>query len=164
MRDTCSSLTAGCTDMATLLAETIMQTIQSTLVAGVSATVFRGRVDPLEDSQLPAIAIFQGAEEPAGELGQLNNAYMDQLLQVRTEVAAKAIQENVETDLNDLRRQVHALLLAPNALNLAYVIDIIPDGVDEPVIDGSGEQYTGTMVIKWIIYYRHQYTDAGAAP
>ena len=147
-----------------LLAEEIMQTVQAVLAAGVDADIFRGRVDPLEDLQLPAIGLFQGAEEPAGEQGRLNLSLMDQFLEVRTEVAAKLTQANIETDLNELRRQVHLLLMAENALNLAYVIDIIPNGVDEPVIDGSAEQFAGTMTINWIVYYRHQQADAGLAP
>lgn len=150
--------------MATLLAETIMQTVTSVLDAGVDADVFRGRVDALADDTDRAIGVFQGAEDPLGEEGRLNLGFMDQLLEVRTEVAAKSTQENIETELNELRRQVHVLLMAENALSLAYVIDIIPNGVDEPQIDGVQEKYTGTMVLRWIVYYRHQQGDAGAAP
>ncbi len=147
-----------------LLAEQIMQTIQTVLAAGVNADVFRGRVDPLEDAQLPAIGLFQGAEEPAGENGRLNMGFMDQFLEVRTEVAAKSTQANIETDLNELRRQVHILLMAENALSLAYVIDIIPNGVGEPNSDGTTDQFAGTMTLNWIVYYRHQQADAGLAP
>ena len=150
--------------MPTLLAETIIAKVESVLDAGLTATVYRGRVDPLEYSQLPAVAIFQGAEEPIGEQGRMNMSYMDQFLEVRTQVADKSTALNIETSLNELRRQVHLLLMAENALSLAYVIDIIPNGVDEPVIDGSAEKYTGTMVLNWIVYYRHQHADAGAAP
>ena len=147
--------------MATLLAETIMQTVQTVVEAGVDADVFRGRVDPLPDANLPAVGIFQGADQPAPEqpIGM-----QDQYLEVRTEVAARSTQENIETDLNELRRQIHLLLTASNALSLAYVIDVIPDGTDEPTLDGTSEQYTGTMVVRWLVHYRHQYADAGAAP
>ena len=144
-----------------LLAEEIMQTIQTVLQAGVDADVFRGRVDPLEDLQLPAIGLFQGAEELVRDPGL---TIMDENLEVRTEVAAKSTQENIETDLNELRRQVHKLLMAADALSLAYVIDIIPNGVDEPTIDGTSDQFAGTMVLNWIVQYRHKYTDAGVAP
>lgn len=147
--------------MAILLAETIMQTVTSVLEDGVDADVFRGRVDPLEGSQLPACGVFQGADQPAEEQPF---GMRDQYLEVRTEVAAKSTEEHIETDLNEMRRQVHLLLTASNALGLAYVIDIIPEGTDEPVIDGTSEQYTGTMVVRWLVHYRHQYADAGAAP
>lgn len=150
--------------MARLLAETIMQTVQSVLNASLAANVYRGRVDSFNDDELPAVVVFQGAEEPASESGRMNLAFMDQLLTVRTECAARTTQENIETDLNELRRQVHAVLMAENALNLAYVIDIIPAGVDEPVIDGSSDKFTGTMVLNWVVYYRHQHQDAGLAP
>ena len=143
-----------------LLAEEIMQTIQTVLQAGVDADVFRGRVDPLEDAQLPAIGLFQGAEEPE----RISLPFIDEMLEVRTEVAAKGTQINIETDLNELRRQVHLLLMASNALGLAYVIDIIPNGTDEPNIDGAAEKFTGTMTLNWVVHYRHQNTDAGAAP
>jgi hypothetical protein len=144
-----------------LLAEEIIQAVQLVLQTGVDAEVFRGRVDPLEQSQLPAVGIFQGADSPAEE--QIWPLF-DELLEVRTEVGAKSKQENIETDLNELRRQVHKILLMENALSLAYIIDIIPNGADEPKTNGSSEQYTGTMVINWIVHYRHQYADAGAGP
>lgn len=148
----------------TLLAETIMATITTVLDDGLGAGVHRGRVDPLEDAQLPAVGIYQGAEEPLGEQGRMNVGFMDEYLEVRTEVAAKSTSETIETDLNELRRQVHLSLMAENALGLAYVIDIIPNGVDEPTIDGSTDQYAGTMVLNWIVYYRHNQADAGLAP
>lgn len=144
-----------------LLAEEIMQAVVGLLETSVDAAVFRGRVDPLAAAQLPAVGVFQGADDPADEDGRLNLGFMDELLEVRTEVAARSIEANVETDLNELRRQVHKLLLADNALGLAYVINIIPAGADEPNIDGTSEQYTGTMVLHWIVHYRHRHDDAG---
>ena len=148
----------------TLLAETIMTTVVSVLDAGMSATIYRGRVDQIPDADLPVVGVFQGAEEPLGDQGRMNVAVMDQLLEVRTEVADKSTSMNIETELNELRRQVHLLLMAENPLSLAYVIDIIPNGVDEPTIDGAAEQYVGTMVLNWIVYYRHNQADAGLAP
>jgi hypothetical protein len=147
-----------------LLAETIMATITTVLDTALPASVFRGRVDPLEDSQLPAVGIFQGGEDPLGEQGRMNVGFMDQHLEVRTEVAAKSTSETIETELNELRRLVHVVMMAEDALGLAYVIDIIPAGVDEPTIDGTTDQYTGTMVLNWIVYYRHNQADAGLAP
>ncbi len=150
--------------MTTLLAETIITTIVNVLDTGMAATIYRGRVDPVADPDLPAISVFQGAEEPAGEGGRLNVGFLDQLLSVRTEVADRGTAVNIETGLNELRRQVHLLLMATNPLGLAYVIDIIPAGVDEPVIDGSSDKCTGTMTLNWIVYYRHNQADAGLAP
>ena len=144
----------------TLLAETIIATVTTVLDAGLAATVLRGRVDQLEDAQLPVVGVFQGAEEPE----RISLPFIDGLLEVRTEVAAKSTQINIETDLNELRRQVHLLLMASNALDLAYVIDIIPNGTDEPNIEGAAEKFTGTMTLNWVVHYRHQNTDAGAAP
>lgn len=144
-----------------LLAEEIIQRVQAVLETGVAADIFRGRVDPLSDEQLPAVGLFQGADDPVEEqpLG-----FSDQLLEVRTQVAAKSTREHIETDLNELRRQVHLILTKPNALALAYVIDVIPVGAEEPELDGSSEQFIGTMVVRWVVHYRHKYEDAGAAP
>ncbi len=144
----------------TLLAETIITTVVSVLDTAMAATILRGRVDPLEDSQLPVVGVFQGVEE----VDRINISVMDEFLEVRTEVADKGASLNIETSLNELRRQVHLALMVADALSLAYVIDIIPNGVDEPNIDGSSEKFTGTMTINWIVHYRHQYTDAGLAP
>lgn len=147
-----------------LLAETILTTLVALLEANMSATIYRGRVDPIEDTALPAVGVFQGGEEPQGDAGRLNVAVMDELLEVRTEVAARDTSANIETVLNELRRQIHLLLMAENPLGLAYVIDIIPNGVDEPVIDGESDKFTGAMVLNWLVYYRHNQADAGLAP
>lgn len=145
-----------------LLAEAIMARVTERLAASVAADVFRGRVDPLEDVQLPAVGVFQGADQP---LDRQNIQVMDQILEVRTEVAAKATgDETAETLLNDLRRQIHLVLMADNALSLAYVIDILPDGADEPDIQGTAERVTGTMVVRWLVHYRHRVADAAEAP
>lgn len=144
-----------------LLAEAIVAKVAEVL-DGIPADIVRGRVDPLEDMNLPAIGVFQGPDEP---LERQNILLMDQMLEVRTEVATKADEgELVETLLNDLRRQVHTILMADNALGLAYVIDIIPDGADEPNISGSAERIAGTMVLRWLIHYRHRIADASEAP
>jgi len=148
----------------TLLAETIMTTVVSVLDAGMSATVYRGRVDAIADDNLPAVSVFQGSESPADEDGRLNVAVIDELLEVRTEVADRGTSANIETSLNELRRQIHLLLMAENPLSLAYILNIIPAGVNEPVIDGTSDKYTGTMTINWIIHYRHNQADAGLAP
>lgn len=145
-----------------LLAEAIVAKATEVLTAAVTGDVVRGRVDPLEDIQLPAVGVFQGADEP---LERQNIQVMDQLLEVRTEVATKADEgEVIETLLNELRRQVHLALMAENALGLPYVIDIVPDGADEPDIQGTAERITGTMVVRWIVHYRHRVADASEAP
>ncbi len=151
--------------MPTLLAETIMQTVVTVIDTAMTANIYRGRVDQIPDAKLPAVGVFQGAEEPAGENGPINTGVLDQLLEVRTEVAASGYTEaEVEAALNDLRREVHLALLADHTIGLAYVIDVMPAGVDEPSLEGGTEKITGSMVVQWVIQYRHQYADAGAAP
>ena len=149
-----------------LLAEQIMQTITSVLTTGlgVAANVYRGRVDPLENSQLPAVSVFQGPEVPLGDTGQANIALLDEELEVRTSLGAKANSAIIETDLNELRRLIHIILMAADPLSLAYVIDIKYAGADEPDISGETELKTGEMIVYWVVHYRHQYADAGAAP
>lgn len=145
----------------TLLAETIMQTVQSVLAAGLDAEVIRGRISQLENSRFPVVGLYQGDEELARVPGL---TIMDEALEIRTSVGTISVEENIETDLNELRRQVHLLMMAPNTLNLDYVEDIIPSGVNEPTVSVAAEMFKGEMIINWIIKYRHQYTDAGLAP
>lgn len=148
--------------MPTLLAETIMQTVVSVLDTALAATVMRGRVDPIPAASLPAVGVFQGPEERLEEGAW---PFIDAVLEVRTEVAAQASTEAaLEGALNEQRRLVHQVMMTPNALSLAYVVDIIPVGVDEPVTDGEGERIKGSMVVRWGVHYRHTYTDAGVAP
>lgn len=144
-----------------LLAEEIMQAVVSVLDTALAATVDRGRVDPLPDNLLPAVGVFQGADVPS-ESQTLD--FIDMELEVRTEVAASAVATQIETELNELRRQVYLAMMAEDALNLDYVIDVLPLGADEPSLDGETERVIGSMVVNWVVLYRHQRRDAGLAP
>jgi hypothetical protein len=147
----------------TLLAETIMQTVVTNLAAGLSGVqVLRGRVDRLPAARLPVVAVFQGPDEPQEESAW---PFLTSLLEVRTAVADDGASEAaVEAALNDLRRRVHALLMTADPLGLAYVVDVIPGGADEPDLSGDADRITGSMVVRWGIHYRHRYDDAGEAP
>jgi hypothetical protein len=149
--------------MATLLAENIMRAVVSKLAVGLEyVTVERGRVDPFPDGALPGIGIYQGADEPREEGAW---PFIDSLLEVRTEVAARGeTLAEVESALNDLRRRVHLLMMEPGALALAYVVDIVPIGTDEPTIEPGAERLSGSMVVRWGIHYRSTWIDSGEAP
>lgn len=149
--------------MPTLLAESIVAAAQSVLATGLSGvTVERGRVDPLPNSALPMVGVYQGSDEPLDESAW---PFMDSLLELRTEVADEAsTPAALETALNELRRRVHLLMMADNALALAYVVDIMPVGVDEPETSGEAERIKGSMVCRWGVHYRHKWNNAGEAP
>lgn len=146
-----------------LLAENIMATVNTLLTTGLAGVlVDRGRVDALPNAALPAVGLYQGGDAPLEESAW---PFMDSLLEVRTEVAAAAATPAaLETALNELRRRVHVLMMAPNALALAYVVDIMPVGTEEPQTDGAAEKIKGSMVCRWGVHYRHKWENAGESP
>jgi hypothetical protein len=150
--------------MPTLLAESILTATSALLTSALSGVVVeRGRVDELPASSLPAVGVFQGPDEPAVEESAW--PFMDSYLEIRTELAAAAATGSaLDTALNELRRRVHFAIMAENALNLGYVVDIMPEGVDEPESSGESERVKGTMVCRWVVHYRHKWNDAGEAP
>ena len=138
-----------------------MTTILATLtgLTTTGANVFRGRVYALEDTEVPALTIYQGADTPLGDYGPNNFSVMDMELAVRVTAHVKSASTQVETLLNTIRSEVHTAMMADYRLGLSYVQTTIPDGAAEPDESGIGEQPTATMNMNWLIRYRSDVTS-----
>lgn len=145
----------------TLRAESVMQQVVST-VTGLTTTgaqVYRARAYALP--AVPALSVEQGDDTPVAEPGNSNTLYMDNELVVQI-TAVVSSTSNVETELNQIREEVYAAMMADTTLGLAYVYDVRWLGADAPDISDEGERPVASVTTNWAIYYRHSYTDAGA--
>jgi len=153
--------------MADARAEQILAAVK-TAVTGLSTTgarVQRGQIYAHEETKLPALAVSMGADVPNEEL---QTGILDWELTVRIEAAA-----NVETDyvtqdslidqaLNQIRKEVHAAVMADHTQGLAFVIDTIPGPAAEPTLSGEGAQPIGLQVLEYRILYRASRADISA--
>ncbi len=150
----------------TARAETILATVK-TLLTGLTTTgsnVQRGQIYGHQAADLPALAIFMGADQP--ELEQ-QTGLIDWELTLRVESTVlidaeyTADDAGLDTQLNLIREEVHAALMADHTLGLAFVIDVTPGAAGEPNLSGDGAEPIGSQVLEFLIQYRSSRVDIG---
>jgi len=142
-------------------AEVIISTIVTNLT-GLTTTgtnINRGRVYTIEDTELPALSVFMGSDDPIGDNGPTNFTFQDSDLLVRIRIHVKSASTQVDTLLNLIRREVHVAMMSDYTQGLAYVINTVPLGAEEPDLSAEGEQPTAEMDLNWIIQYRAPILD-----
>ena len=120
---------------------------------------YRGRVRPLQESELPALFVYMGADEITQHLLQ---GQLDSLLTLHLDAVVKTASAQVDTVLNTIRSEVTVALQADYTQGLAYIIDTKEIGADAPDLSGEGDQRTGTMRMTWQIHYRRSRANPGA--
>lgn len=139
-------------------AEQIMQAVAAA-VTGLAATgsnVERGRVIPFETA--PGISVSMADDDTQSVMSGL----VDSALELELTAHAKVIDSLPETELNQIRAEVYAALMADRTQGLPFVIDTIPLGADKPEISGEADQPTGQLVTRWQVKYRHSLSSAEA--
>ncbi len=148
----------------TARSEQIMQAIETALT-GLTTTgsrVQRGQIYPHEADQIPALGILTGPDAPAAE-------YQTGLIDWELTAFVEAVAEipatyttpgsGIETALAVIRAEVHAALMADYTLGLAFVIDIEPGPVQQPILDSDGNLPIGSIVMSFVIHYRTSRAD-----
>ena len=153
--------------MADARAEQIMAAIEAAL-AGLATTgdkVQRGQVYPHQADDLPAIGIISGPDVPAAEF---QSGIVDWELTVIVEAIAQigaaytTPSSTIETTLNQIRKEVHAALMANYTLGLSFVSDIRPGAVAEPLLDRDGNLPIGSLAISDTVNYQSSRADISA--
>lgn len=145
-------------------AEQIMAAITAKLT-GLTTTrsnVFRSRSYPFAEDQLPALAIYQGPDEPLDEYGARSFGLIDSALEITVAINIKGQEEGLDTELNKIRREVHVALMADYQQGLDFVIQTIPQGAGDVSISSDSELATSTLETSWEIHYRSSTLDPGA--
>ena len=151
--------------MADLLAEQILAAVK-TLVTGLTTTganVQRGQVYGHEQADLPALGVFMGPDTPDQEY---QTGFIDWELVILIEATAEAgaaytdLDSGIDTTLNQIRKEVHAAIMADHTLGLAFVIDTTPGPAQQPTLSGEGSEPTGSQVLEFTVNYRTSRADA----
>jgi len=120
---------------------------------------YRGRVRPLQESELPALFVYLG---PDDKLLDLSQGQQDWRLTLYLEAVVKTASAQVDTTLNLIRSEITVALMADHTQGLAYVLDTIEAGADAPELSGDGDQRTGVMRLTWQFHYRRSRSDPAA--
>ena len=140
-------------------AETIMVAVV-TAVTGLTTTgsrVKRGRVRTVLTP--PALSVEMGADDVSPDRSSFPLIERDLNVKIIIHV-----QDNDEPDtqLNLVREEVYAALLADTTLGESFVVDTESIGDDEPELTGDADQVTGSQQMNFVVKYRHSWDDAGA--
>jgi hypothetical protein len=143
-------------------AESIITTVK-TIVTGLTTTgahVYRGRVYPLQESELPGILIYMGQDKI---IRMHSQSLVDSVLSIHIVPVVKTATSQVDTVLNQIREEATVALQADFQLGLSsYVMGIEEVGAEEPELSGDGDQPIATMRTTWQVHYRRSRTNPGA--
>lgn len=133
-------------------------------VIAKGATAAVGRIRPLEDTELPFIAVFYVGDETTGEFGPQNTVFQDWNVSVAVELYLSAdagtTPEDFVKEYLNLRADVfNALATAAPTQGLPFVSFSAPIGADEPVTDDAGNKKTVSYRTNWLFRVRTSVTD-----
>lgn len=140
-------------------AETIMDTVL-TLVTGLTTTganTERGKVRTKH--AFPSLSIEQGADNVAPDRSSYPRIGKDLHVKIMLHVKTNS---SPDTQLNLMREEVFAALMADRTLGLGFVSDVEPIGDAEPELSGESEQIVGRQEMTFVVKYSHQWDNAGA--
>lgn len=151
-------------------AEQILDAMRSLVVAAdtdAADRIERGRIYPHEDDQAkyPAIGMMMGAdvlerEHLSGFIDWELSVFFESV--VRPAATYTSLESTLEQELNEMRKQIHAAIMATPTLGLSFVIDTVPVLAEAPVLDGEGKLPTGSQVIQFTVRYRSSRADISA--
>jgi hypothetical protein len=131
--------------------------------SGIGATVLTNSTLSLspDDQELPAVCVNSGDDDPIGEQGYNNLAFIDSNVQLKLTLYAQgATQQEVATELDRLRVAVHkAMLQSPRDLGLSFVMAIGYGGAGEPEYSTEGAPLAGKRECAFSVMYRMNLTD-----
>lgn len=131
-------------------------------LATTGTHVFRGRIYEVPEANLPALLVYQGADQPRTDGGSSSFRYLDGDLSVQVEAAVKVPHgTQPETVLNQIRKEVTVALQADVTQGLGFVMDT-NEGAAVPDLTGEGDKPTARLRMEWVIRYRRSRTDPSA--
>lgn len=123
------------------------------------ANIKRGRAYPWSDSVTRALSVYMGSDNPIDGGGFTNNAFVDRELTLVVDIHVRDAVDQIDTILNKIRAEVYTGLMTDYTQGLAFVLNTIPRGDDEPDITGEGDRPATTQRMNFGIQYRHSLTD-----
>lgn len=141
-------------------AEQIMVAVLAKITGLTTTTTnaYRGRVYPLQATQLPALVLYMGADTPTLLHSQ---TLMDCALNITVEVVIKT---TVQLDmlLNLIRKEVSTALQADYTQGLSFILNTEEGSADDPELMGDSDQPIARHRLHWIVSYRRSRSDPSA--
>jgi len=133
--------------------ETILAAVRTALTGttGVSARIYRSRVEPMARAESPAIVI-----EPLQDQAAQNTSLptLDWSLTVRISVIVRGVVPDQQAD--PIVQDMHSKLMADLTLG-GYAIDVQPQGVTFEMVEA--DQPAGVISCDYLIRYRTSVTN-----
>jgi len=133
--------------------ETILAAVRTALTGttGVSARIYRSRVEPMARAESPAIVI-----EPLQDQAAQNTSLptLDWSLTVRVSVIVRGVVPDQQAD--PIVQDMHSKLMADLTLG-GYAIDVQPQGVTFEMVEA--DQPAGVISCDYLIRYRTSVTN-----
>lgn len=139
-------------------AEQILDAVLTALtgLTTTDARVERSRVRSVETT--PALTISMGSDDVV--LERSSYPKLERELNVRVNIYVEN-NTNPEAQMNLIREEVFAAMMANPKWGLTYVVDTMSSGDEEPEFTGDSAKIMVKQQMNFIIYYRHSWTNAG---
>jgi hypothetical protein len=147
--------------MADHRAEQVMAAVMGKLTSPPLATVpaaqvLRGRGEEVAAELTPALRVYMGADPIVDPWApQLIDSELEVFIEAKVHDAAT----NVETLLNQVRKEVNIALAADYTLGLGFVHAIVELGPARPQISGDMAKPAASMEMSYRVKYRRSRTD-----
>ena len=147
--------------MADHRAEEVVAAVRTAVqgLATTGANVDRGRVESIPPAGTPALRVYQGADTIVDPWAQ---SLLDSEIDVTVEAFVTDSATNVETLLNQVRKEVNIALAADPTLGLAFVHALVELGAQRPLLSGDLTKPAAQMELQYRVKYRRSRTDPSA--
>lgn len=139
--------------------EDILERIKTDLTGLVTtgSAVQRAQTYEIEQDQLPALVII-GAEDIVEN--QMMQSFIDWNFTVHVEIVSRGDIDAVVSELNTIRGEVHAALMANyNLLPLDFVKFVEAVGTEQPAISIEGDKPIARQRITYMVKYRTNWAN-----
>ncbi len=103
----------------------------------------------------PSISVLIGSDDVANK----NSAFINWELTVYTDIYISSSDEDVDALTQDVRKEVHKLIMADYTLGLAFVTEVDPLGQQDPKHSDESDLYTSVTRVAWLVRYRTNVAD-----
>lgn len=135
-------------------ANQIIESVEKLLQKITGLAVVTNRKAIAEDG-LPATRLLFGKNKPVN----VGAAITDWELTLHSDIVLTAYDEDINSETTKYALEIHKKLMATNALNLAFILDIEPLGQDETLFDTDSDRTFATVPNSWKITYRANSQD-----
>ena len=131
-------------------------TTLNALVTTAVDQVVRGRDTPYPLTVDKALSVYAGNDEPIENSGW--DAIYSNLV-IYVDIHVRTSSEQIDTLINEVRKQVTIALFTDFTQGLSFVNDLTEESALEPELEGSGEAVTGLMRVNFKYLYNRSYSD-----